>query len=283
MFSPERKLLIGMIHLPRLPSTSFRSETDLSSVVDRAVKEALTLVEEGFDAVLVENFSDTPYLKRVEDPLTIASMTVVVREVVKSVKAPVGVNFLRNSGLEAYSIAVASGAKFIRVNALVETLITDSGVIEPEAPRMRNVRLNYPGVKVLADVVSKHAASLSYAQKHAQIKNAVADPHDKVLESLILDLTERGGADAVIVTGLRTGVEPDEQTLKKVKERSKTPVIVGSGLNPRNTERLLKYADGAIVGSYIRADGKAGNPLSLERIRELVKAVRASIPTSQGF
>lgn len=279
MFSPGRKLLIGMVHLPRLPSTSFRCEVDLNSVVETAVREALTLIEEGFDAVLVENFGDTPYLKRVEDPLTIASMTVVVREVVRSVKAPVGVNFLRNSGLEAYSIAVASGAKFVRVNALVETLITDSGIIEPEAPRMREVRLNYPGIRVFADVVSKHAASLSYAQRRAQIEHVAADPHGKALESIVLDLTERGGADAVVVTGLRTGDEPDEQTLKKVKECSRMPVIVGSGLNPRNVEKLLKHADGAIVGSYIRVDGKAGNPLSLERVRELVKAVRAFTPS----
>ncbi|MEM2004992.1 MAG: BtpA/SgcQ family protein [Zestosphaera sp.] len=276
MFSSGRKLLIGMIHLPRLPSTSIRCETDVSSVLETAVREATTLIGEGFDAVLVENFGDSPYLKRVEDPLTIAFMTVVVREVVRSVNAPVGINLLRNSGLEAYSIAVASGAKFIRVNALVETLITDSGIIEPEAPRMRGVRLNYPGVKVFADVVSKHAASLTYTQRHAQIKHTTAtDSHERVLESLILDLAERGGADAVVVTGLRTGAEPDERTLKEVREYSKIPVLVGSGLNPRNAEKLLRHADGAIVGSYVRVDGRAGNPLSIERVRELVKAVRS--------
>jgi Predicted TIM-barrel enzyme len=87
-------------------------------------------------------------------------MAVIVREVVKNTGFKVGVNLLRNSGREAYSIAVAAGAKFIRVNALVETIVSDSGIIEPEAPKLRTIRFNYPGVEVYADILVKHSASL---------------------------------------------------------------------------------------------------------------------------
>jgi len=268
------KFLIGVVHLPRLPNTSYRGEISISSLIDKAVEDASLLVNEGFDAVLIENFGDSPYLKRVRDPLTIASMTVIVKEVVKNVKAPVGINLLRNSGREAYSIAVATGAKFIRVNALVETLVTDSGVIEPEAPKLRSVRINYPGVEIFADVVCKHAASLTFTHKYHQLLGLSDKAYDEALESLVSDLIERGGANAIVVTGLKTGVEPEEYLLKKVKEFSKVPVLIGSGLNPQNAGKLLKYADGAIVGSYIRENGKAGNPISLSRVRELVKTIK---------
>ncbi len=267
-----------MVHLPRLPSTSYRGEVDINSLIDIAVKDASLLISEGFDAVLIENFGDAPYSKRVKDPLTIASMAVIVREVVKNVKAPVGVNMLRNSGREAYAIAVATGAKFIRVNALVETLITDSGVVEPEAPRLKTVRLNYPGIEVFADIVCKHAVSLTFTQRYLQSSLEFQTPsstaYDKVVESLVSDLIERGGANALVVTGLKTGMEPEESLLRKVKEFSKVPVLIGSGLKPQNAEKLLKYADGAIVGSYIRENGKAGNPISLSRTRELIKVVK---------
>lgn len=139
------KLLLGVIHLPRLPSTHYAGEAGVEEIAEKAVKESKILEELGYGGIIVENFGDAPFLKRVKDPLTLAAFTVIAREVVKSVRIDVGINLLRNSGLEAYSVALATGAKFIRVNSLVETLLTDSGIVEPEAPRLRNVRFNYPG------------------------------------------------------------------------------------------------------------------------------------------
>jgi len=139
------KEIIAVIHLPRLPSISIYA--DLNSIIDYAVKEARLLEELGYSGVIVENYGDAPYYKRVRDPLTLCSMTSIVREVVRTTSLKVGVNLLRNSGREAYSVAVASGARFIRVNALVETVVSDSGVIEPEAPRLKPLRANYPELR----------------------------------------------------------------------------------------------------------------------------------------
>ena len=261
------KLLVGVIHLPRLPSTHYVGEVGVEEVVERAVKESRILEELGYGGIIVENFGDAPFLKRVRDPLTLAAFTVVAREVVKSVRIDVGINLLRNSGLEAYSVALATGAKFIRVNSLVETLLTDSGVVGPEAPRLRNVRFNYPGVKIFADIVCKHGSSLSYlAYREQSLVKGGTEP----LEDLVADAVERGRADALVVTGTRTGEEPDVEFLSKVKSVSPVPVLVGSGATPENLEVLLRRADGVIVGSYIKADGKAGNPVDFERARRFV-------------
>ncbi len=261
------KLLLGVIHLPRLPSTHYVGGAGVEEIVERAVKESKILEELGYGGIIVENFGDAPFLKRVKDPLTLAAFTVVAREVVKSVRIDVGINLLRNSGLEAYSVALATGAKFIRVNSLVETLLTESGIVEPEAPRLRNVRFNHPGVKILADIVCKHGSSLSYlAYKEQSLAKGGTEP----LEELVADAVERGRADALIVTGPRTGEEPDVEFLSKVKSISPVPVLVGSGATPENLEVLLRRADGVIVGSYIKMNGKAGNPVDFERARRFV-------------
>lgn len=263
----SKKLLIGVIHLPRLPSTHYAGETRTEDIIERAVRESKLLEELGFDGVIVENFGDAPFLKRVRDPLTLAAFTVITREVVKSVSIDVGVNLLRNSGLEAYSVALAAGARFIRINSLTETLITDSGIIEPEAPRLRNVRFNYPGVKVYTDIICKHGASLSYLayREHDLIRGG----QDAVKE-LIMDAVERGRADALIVTGARTREAPSIEFLSKVKSISPVPVIVGSGARPENLELLMRVVDGVIVGSFIKTDGRAGNPVDAERAKRFV-------------
>jgi len=272
-------LVIATIHLPRLPYIGSRSEHRVEELAERASSEARALEELGYSAAIVENYGDAPYSKRVLDPLAISSMAVIVREVVRSTSLEVGVNMLRNSGREAYSIAVASGARFIRVNSLLEVIVSDSGIIEPEAPRLATVRRNHPGVKVYADISVKHAYSLSLALINLEAQSPTTRRSggsvEDYLGELVLDYVERGGADSIIVTGLRTGEPPPIGLLKAVKARSPVPVLVGSGATPDNIAALAKHSDGVIVGSYIRAGGRAGNPLDLERARRFIEAVRS--------
>jgi len=267
--------VIGVLHLPPLPYVGLRPAQSLEEVIERAVSEARVLEEAGFTAVLVENFGDYPYRRRVRDPLALASMAVVAREVVRGTSLTVGVNVLRNSGLEAYSIAVAAGARFIRVNALSEVVVSDSGLLEPEAPRLRVVRANYPWVRVYADVLVKHGGSLSLVARRAagELRSMAVDD---VVREVVLDYVERGRADALVVTGGRTGEPPPLELLRAVRRYSPVPVVVGSGATPENVGELLRYSNGVIVGSYIRRDGRAGNPVDVERARRFVEAARSA-------
>ena len=271
----DDRILIGVIHLPRLPYTIYNPGYSVEGLVERAVEEARVLEDAGFDGVIVENYGDKPYRARVTDSLALAAMAIVVREVSRSTSLEVGVNLLRNSGLEAYSIAVAAGASFIRVNSLLETLVADTGILEPEAPRLAAVRANYPGIKVYADLSSKHASSLTLITLMEQADFTGADdPLAEALRELVLDTIERGGADAIIVTGARTGEPPSTRILSLVKKHSSVPILVGSGLTPSNAQELMKHADGAIVGSYIREGGVAGARISRERAERIVSAVK---------
>ncbi|MEM0001395.1 MAG: BtpA/SgcQ family protein [Desulfurococcaceae archaeon] len=271
-----KKEVIGVIHLPRLPRVNTRVETPIEHIIEKSILESKQLDELGYTGVILENFGDAPFNKRVLDPLAIAYMSIITREVVKNTSLKVGVNLLRNSGREAYSIAIAAGAKFIRVNALVETIVSDSGIIEPEAPRLSVVRMNYPGVEVYADILVKHAASfrsslgITEALSPVLSKGSIED----YLRELIDEYVERGKANALIVTGLKTGEPPPIRLIEIIKKYSPIPVIVGSGVTIDNLENILKYSDGIIVGSYIRKNGKAGNPLDPIRAKQLILKIR---------
>ncbi|MEZ4393445.1 MAG: BtpA/SgcQ family protein [Polyangiales bacterium] len=80
------------------------------------------------------------------------------------------------------------------------------------------------------------------------------------------DAVERAMADAVVVTGAHTGDAPDETLLAALRESlPSTPLWVGSGARPETLPRWLERADAVIVGSALRADGRAGGPIDLDR------------------
>ncbi len=252
----RRPFIIGMVHVGPLPSSPAGERARLEDIVEAALRDARALEEGGVDGVLVENFYDVPYPKVEADPATVAAMAVIVRRVVESVSIPVGVNILRNCGVQALAVAHVCGGRFIRVNALSETVVSDQGILEPIAYElMRYRRFLGSSVAVLADVHVKHAAPLAERPAPLVAREAV----------------ERGGADAVIVSGVATGSPPSPEDVRLVKNAVDAPVIVGSGVNAGNVASLLSVADGAIVGTYF----KVGRRVSVDRVRKLVSLVRS--------
>ncbi len=77
-------------------------------------------------------------------------------------------------------------------------------------------------------------------------------------------------ADAVIVSGIATGKPVDAEKLTLAKKISPVPVIVGSGTTYDNLPKLWKYADGFIVGTWIKKDGKTKNDIDLRKAKKLV-------------
>jgi predicted TIM-barrel enzyme len=51
------------------------------------------------------------------------------------------------------------------------------------------------------------------------------------------------------------------------------PLWVGSGLGPHNAAAILRWTDGAIVGSALHRDGVAGRGIDLERVVRLTEGV----------
>ncbi len=89
------------------------------------------------------------------------------------------------------------------------------------------------------------------------------------------DFVHRELADALIVSGKGTGEAADLELLKTVRKAvPDTPLLVGSGATPETVRELFEIADGAIVGTAIKRDGKVGNPVDPARVQRLVRAAR---------
>jgi len=255
------KPIVGMVHLLPLPGSPGFRDRGLARILERAVQDAKALEAGGIDGLIVENLGDAPYFKANVPPETVSAMAVAVRSVIGEVGVPVGVNVLRNDAKAALAVACACGGKFIRVNVFTDAMMTDQGIIEACAPELLRYRrrLRAEEIKIFADVYVKHATSL------------VPRP----LEEMAADAVHRGMADALIVTGPRTGAKVELEDLVKVKGAvPDTPVLAGSGIDKTNVVEILERCDGAIVGTSLKVDGITTNPVDRRRVTELVQNVR---------
>ncbi len=256
MFS-DRCLLVGMVHLAPLPGSPGYAG-DVRSIYERAERDADTLAEGGCDVLLVENMGDLPYLKGAADPETIASMAIATERVVAR-GLPTGVQVLAGANDAALGVAVAAGARFIRAEAFAYAHVADEGLLEASAgPLLRRRRALGADVLVLADIQKKHAS-------HA------------LTADLDLAALAKGsafcGADGVIVTGASTGASTSRADVEAAKAGG-VPVLVGSGVTDRDAASLAEVADGLIVGSWIKEGGDWRRPVDVERVKQLVRAMR---------
>lgn len=258
--------LIGMVHLAPLPGSP-RYAGDLEAVIARAGRDARRLAEAGFDGILVENYGDLPFHPAAVPPITIAAMTAVVAELRRLTPGRVawGVNVLRNDAAAALAIAAATGAGFIRVNVHTGATVTDQGIVAGRADEtMRLRRAIAPNVAVFADAQVKHGRSLREAS----------------LEEEVRDLAERGLADAVLITGARTGSAPEvEEVACAARAAGEVPVFVASGVTPGSAAACLEFARGLIVGTALKRGGQTEAEIDPSRARRMRAATEIAIET----
>jgi hypothetical protein len=248
-----------MVHLLPLPGSP-RWGGSLARVVDRAVADARALAGAGFHACLIENYGDAPFSPGRVDPATVAALAVVVTEVRRVVPCPVGVNVLKNDAQAALAVAAATGAAFIRVNVHVGAVVADQGLIQGDAyATLRYRRLLGTDTRLFVDIGGKHAVPLAPVE----------------LEHVARDAAERGLADALVVSGPATGEATSPGDLKRVRAAlPDRPILVGSGVTPETIGPLLALADGAIVGTWLKREGRTVNPVDPERAAALARAAR---------
>jgi uncharacterized protein len=260
LFSGNRKVLIGVVHLRPLPGAP-RWKGDLGAVIESALADAQAYESGGVDALFIENFGDVPFTKDRVGPETLAAMAVIGREVRATVKRPIGFNVLRNDATAGLALCAACGGSFIRVNVHTGAMLTDQGLIEGNAHETLRYRQRIcPGVEILADVHVKHAVPLG----NATIDNAARDT------------LERGLADAVIVSGVGTGKAADVAQLERVRRACPhARILLGSGVTAENAANYSASADGFIVGTSLKRGGKVDQPVDARRVAALVRKVRA--------
>jgi membrane complex biogenesis BtpA family protein len=253
--------IIGMLHLPPLPGAP-RYGGGLAPIVERLLADAEALLRGGVHGLMMENFGDAPFYPERVPVWTVAHMTHLAGEVRRRFDVPLGINVLRNDGRSALAIAHAVGAAFIRVNVLCGACVTDQGVLQGIAVDLLRDRalLDATEIKILADVNVKHAAPLGAPRP---------------LEEEVFDTVQRGGADAVVVTGTGTGRSADVADVRAARAAAGgAPVFVGSGVTAETIGSFLGAADGFIVGSSLKEGGAARNRVDAAQVKALMARVR---------
>ncbi|MHC5114734.1 MAG: BtpA/SgcQ family protein [Planctomycetota bacterium] len=253
--------LIGMVHVAALPGTP-RHELSMDEITGRAVDDARKLVDAGFDALMIENMHDAPYLRKQVGPEIVAAMTAVGVAVQDVASVPLGIQVLAGGNREALAIAKAVGAGYIRAEGFVFASVADEGVLDEAdaGPLLRYRRaIGADDIFILADIKKKHSS------------------HALTADVDIASTAEAAaffGADGVVVTGEVTGRAVETDDLGAVRGAVKIPVVVGSGVTPDNAEAMLAGADALIIGSWCKDNGVWSNEVDLRRAREIVAAVR---------
>jgi uncharacterized protein len=258
------KALIGMIHCPPFPGAPRYRGAAMDAIYDACMRDAEALLEGGMDGLIVENHGDIPFSKP-EDigPETPAFMAVVTDRLARETGAPLGVNVLANAPLPAFAIALAGGARFIRVNQWANAYVANEGFMEgraAEAMRYRSL-LRAEHVRVFADSHVKHGAHAITA--------------DRTIGELTRDLAFFD-ADAVIATGQRTGDSAALDEIDVIAAATRLPVLVGSGVTAGNVGAILERTQGVIVASSLKEGGVWWNPVEPARVRAFVAAARAA-------
>ncbi|MGC8594319.1 MAG: BtpA/SgcQ family protein [Candidatus Kryptoniota bacterium] len=252
--------VIGVVHLLPLPGSPLFSGS-MEEVIARAVSDCHTYVAGGVTSFIIENFGDAPFYPDEVGPVTIAAMTCAVTEIRRTFpNISLGLNVLRNDSLAGMSIASVVGAEFIRVNVHVGAVVTDQGIINSKAYATLRLRKALDSnVRIYCDVDVKHSVRIGNYDIIAQVSDAL----------------ERGLADAIIISGSRTGEPVDVRQLQRIRNRfHDAKIIVGSGANARNVRALLKIANSVIVGTSVKVDGVTSNPVDAKRLQAFMKSVQ---------
>ena len=252
------RLLIGMVHLRALPGTP-HAELSVDEIERVALHEALTLADAGFDAILIENMHDRPYLNRTVGPEIVAAMTRVVTVIRSAVACPIGIQVLAGANHAALAIAHCSNLDFIRTEGFVHAHVADEGLMNADAgPLLRaRRRLGADRIAILADIQKKHSS-------HAVTADLSLTDHAAAATFC--------GADGLVVTGNATGEPVDDASLEAVRASTPLPVMIGSGVTAATLPRLLPRSDGVIVGSDLKIDGVWANDLDPLRVSAVVAA-----------
>ena len=251
------KFLAAMVAVLPLPGSPLYGGND-QEAIDQALADLEVYKMAGVDSIIFENDHDLPYIQPPLDKKGIALMTDIVKEARERFDGPIGIQMLEAANITSLEIAAEADLDYIRVEAFVFAHVGGSGIINGSAGKIlrRRKELQAEHIKVFADVKKKHGS-------HSLTIDL--DIQDEIMQA------EFFLVDGVIVTSQFTGKNPNKNDLIKAKSVTKLPVLIGSGMTAENIQEYLALADGFIVGSYFRKDGKFLEKLEPERLHKFMK------------
>jgi len=259
------KALIGMVHCPAFPGAPRYRGGGMDAIYDACMRDAEALVEGGMHGLMIENHGDVPFSKPQDIGCeTAAFMAVVTDRIARAFGVPLGISVLANAPIPAFAVAMAGGARFIRVNQWANAYVANEGFMEgraAEAMRYRSA-LRAGHIRVFADSHVKHGS-------HAIVA-------DRSIAELTRDLAFFD-ADAIIATGQRTGNAATVEEIEEIAAATRLPLLVGSGVDGDNVAEILKRTSGVIVASSLKVGGVWWNPVDIGRVRALLAAAAPAL------
>ncbi|HNG34898.1 MAG TPA: BtpA/SgcQ family protein, partial [Blastocatellia bacterium] len=247
-------------HVGALPGTPANSQS-VAEIVAQTAREAALYRSAGVDGIAIENMHDVPYLRGEVGPEIVAAMALVGQAVKAESRLPVGIQILAGANLEAMAVAHAANLDFIRAESFVFAHVADEGLIQSSAAKLLRYRkqIGAERVQVWADVKKKHSS-------HA----ITAD----ISLGVMAETVEFMRGDAVIITGGVTGDPPQLDDVEEAKAHCRLPVLLGSGVDDKNIAEFWPKADGFIIGSFFKREGKWQNEVEARRVEKFMAAVR---------
>lgn len=256
---PEKFLgaMIGVLPLPGSPG--YRGDDD--AIIAEALSDRQQYAQAKVDAIVLENSHDLPYIKPPLADAAVDLMKRVAHEVRQRFEGPIGIQMLEAANETSLEIAHDADLDFIRVEGYVFAHVGGAGIIEGCAGKLLRKRkeLGCEHIKVFGDVKKKHCS-------HALTGDLDILDEIKQAEFFLVD--------ELIVTGARTTEPPNVAELRRVKRAARVPVIIGSGMTPENIKTYYPLADGFIVGSTFRKDGRFLGQLDPKRLSSFMKVFR---------
>jgi membrane complex biogenesis BtpA family protein len=255
-----KKPIIGMVHLPALPGTPlYDNAAGMQHVRDWAARDLEAMQSGGIDAVMFCNENDRPY-RLDADLASVAAMSDVVASLRGELSVPFGVNVLWDPRA-TLAVAAATGATFAR-EIFTGAFAGDFGLwVRSAGDAFRYRReVGAESCRLLFNINAEFAAPLA------------PRPLTDVARSVVFSSLP----DALCVSGPITGQPADASGLAEVAQAvagSGVPVLVNTGFRASNAAELLRFADGAVVGSSLKIDGITWNPVDRARVRELMVVV----------
>ncbi len=255
-----KKPIIGMVHLPASPGQpQFKSSPDLKAMIAAIKSDIQALQNGGIDGLLFCNESDLPYTTHVNSEVGTWT-TFLVGAVHDQLKIPYGVNLLWDP-IASIEAASSCGASFVR-EVMCGSFASDMGLLAPDPALIAQTRtrLKAEHIALFTNIVPEFASALEGRTVQQRARAA-----------------EYFGFDAILISGPVAGVPFSNEDLLAAKESAKKiPVFANTGVNAKTIAETLTIADGAIVGSSMKVDGKTFNPVDPQRVIELVEAANKS-------
>ncbi len=254
------KSVIAMVHVRPLPGTPFY-QGNFNTVMDKALNEAEIYIKHGIHGLMIENMHDVPYLNRKAGHEISTSMAVIGYMLKREFAIPVGIQILAGANKQALAAALASGMDFIRAEGFVFGHMADEGFMQSDAGELLRYRkhIGAEHIAVFTDIKKKHAS-------HQLTADTDITEHARAAEFF--------RSDGLIITAGHTGEAVDVEELKAVRQQTRLPVLIGSGVTAENLDSYYPYTDAFIVGSYFKMQGKWQNPVDENRVHLLMERFR---------